>query len=128
MFRLSIKKACAFKPNVRYFTPEQMLSDLKNALNNQPFEQAKFDDVYSQSSSEEGTSESVVIPDVEKASDVEGFSNIINKLKDDKEFYKNASENSKYISEYYSKENVAKLWREYYPRIYDKFLKRQKKK
>lgn len=61
-----IRKACAFKPNDRYFTPEQMLSDLKNALNNQPFEEAKFDDVYSTSQSENESDESVVIPEIEK--------------------------------------------------------------
>lgn len=61
-----IRKACSFKPNDRYFTPEQMLSDLKNALNNQPFEEAKFDDVYSTSQPESEEDESVVIPDVEK--------------------------------------------------------------
>ena len=49
-------------------------------------------------------------------------------IKDDEEFYKNASENSKYISEYYSKENVAKLWREYYPRVYKKHLEKRNKK
>ena len=59
-----IKKACSFKPNERYFTPEQMLSDLKNALNNQPFEAAKFDDVYSESSND--SADDVLIPDVEK--------------------------------------------------------------
>ena len=61
-----IRKACAFKPNDRYFTPEQMLSDLKNALNNQPFDEAKFDDVYSQSRAEGEEDESVLIPDIEK--------------------------------------------------------------
>lgn len=61
-----IKKACALNPNERYFTPEQMLSDLKNALNNQPFEEAKFDDVYSTSKNESEDEESVLIPDVEK--------------------------------------------------------------
>ncbi len=66
-----IKKACAFKPNDRYFTPEQMLSDLKNALNNQPFEEAKFDDVYSTSQPEGEDDESVVIPDVEKDAAIE---------------------------------------------------------
>ena len=55
----------------------------------------------------------------------EGFSNVINQLKNDKEYYNNASLNSKFISEYYSKENVAKLWREYYPRIYQKYLDRK---
>lgn len=66
-----IRKACAFKPNDRYFTPEQMLSDLKNALNNQPFEEAKFDDVYSTSQPEGEEDESVVIPDVEKDAAIE---------------------------------------------------------
>lgn len=63
-----IKKACAFKPNERYFTPEQMLSDLKNAMNNQPFEAAKFDDVYSESKSDTQQDESVIIPNLEKTS------------------------------------------------------------
>ena len=61
-----IKKACAFKPNDRYFTPEQMLSDLKNALNNQPFDEVKFDDVYSESKPAGEEKESVVIPEIEK--------------------------------------------------------------
>lgn len=60
-----IKKACSFKPNERYFTPEQMLSDLKNAMNNQPFETAKFDDIYSESKSSTDENESVVIPEIE---------------------------------------------------------------
>ncbi len=61
-----ISKACSFKANERYFTPEQMLSDLKNALNNKPFEEAKYDDIYSVSSSAEG--EEIVAPDVEEVS------------------------------------------------------------
>lgn len=61
-----ISKACAFKPNERYFTPEQMLSDLKNALNNQPFEEVKFDDVYSESKLCSEENEAVVIPEIEK--------------------------------------------------------------
>ena len=61
-----IRKACAFKPNERYFTPEQMLSDLKNALNNQPFDNAKFDDVYSEIVTDSREDESVLIPDVEE--------------------------------------------------------------
>jgi len=62
-----ISKACAFKPNERYFTPEQMLSDLKNALNNQPFDEAKFDDVYSARHINPEEPESVVIPEVENS-------------------------------------------------------------
>lgn len=62
-----IKKACAFKPNERYFTPEQMLSDLKNAMNNRPFDEAMFDEVYSKSNLKAEDNEPVLIPQVENA-------------------------------------------------------------
>lgn len=42
-----ISKACSYNINERYFTPNQMLSDLKNALANKPFEEAVYDEVYS---------------------------------------------------------------------------------
>ena len=61
-----IAKACAFKPNERYFTPEQMLSDLTNALNNKPFEEAKYDDVYSVTTDSYDLPEDILIPDVEE--------------------------------------------------------------
>ena len=64
----------------------------------------------------------------EKASDVEGFHEKINLLATDKEYYKQASENSKFISEFYSKENVAKIWREYYPRVWEKHQSKRNKK
>ncbi len=61
-----IAKACAFKPNERYFTPEQMLSDLTNALNNKPFEEAQYNDVYSVTADGyDLPEEDVLIPDVE---------------------------------------------------------------
>ena len=62
-----IAKACAFKPNERYFTPEQMLSDLQNALDNKPFEAAKYNDVYSVSESAEVPQEDILIPEVEES-------------------------------------------------------------
>lgn len=61
-----IAKACAFKPNERYFTPEQMLSDLTNALNNKPFEEAQYNDVYSVTPQLYDLPEDVLIPDVEE--------------------------------------------------------------
>lgn len=61
-----IAKACAAKPNERYFTPEQMLSDLTNALNNKPFEEAKYNDVYSVTTSGYEMPEDVLIPSVEE--------------------------------------------------------------
>ncbi|MGN0468333.1 MAG: protein kinase [Acutalibacteraceae bacterium] len=42
-----IKKACAFDEKDRYLSPKQMLSDLKNALENKPFEKAEYDDIFS---------------------------------------------------------------------------------
>ena len=47
----------------------------------------------------------------------EDFSKIINKLKEDKNFYNEQVENSKYISNFYSKDNVYKLWKEFYTSI-----------
>ncbi len=60
-----IIKACNFNPNKRYFSPEQMLSDLKNALEKKPFEEPKFDDVYSNSVNENDGGEDVLIPEIE---------------------------------------------------------------
>jgi 1,2-diacylglycerol-3-alpha-glucose alpha-1,2-galactosyltransferase len=58
----------------------------------------------------------------EKGHNVEDFANVLGALKSDKELYKKASDNSKYISEFYSKEHVREIWREYYPRVYQKYL------
>lgn len=64
----------------------------------------------------------------EKGNTVQEFSKIIQKLKSNEAFYKKAVENSTRIKEYYSKENVSNLWKEYYLRIYDKYSNRRKKK
>ena len=72
--------------------------------------------------------ENILFKKYEKASDVDGFSKVINDLKNNTDLYLKASENSKFISEYYSKENVAQLWKEYYPRIYKKYLERKEAK
>lgn len=61
-----IKKACNLNPNKRYFSPEHMLSDLKNALENKPFEEPKYDEVYSKSVILTDDEENVLIPDVEE--------------------------------------------------------------
>ncbi len=57
----------------------------------------------------------------EVGTNVDEWVNIFNKLKDDKAYLKKAQDNSNYISTYYSKEHVNELWREYYPRIYEKY-------
>jgi len=48
------------------------------------------------------------------------FISKINELKDNKKLYKEQENNSKYISEYYSKENIIKLWEEFYTNIISK--------
>jgi 1,2-diacylglycerol-3-alpha-glucose alpha-1,2-galactosyltransferase len=68
-----------------------------------------------------------------KAPDVDGFCEQNNKLATDKKYYEHYQEGSKYISDFYSKEHVKNLWREYYQRIYNKWaplkkLKTRKKK
>ncbi len=62
-----ICKACNPNPNNRYFTPDQMLSDLKNALDNKPFEQPVYDEVYSESVN--GTEEEVLLPVTDEKAD-----------------------------------------------------------
>ena len=42
------------------------------------------------------------------------FAKIINDLKNDKKLYKEAVENAKYISKFYCKDNVYKMWKEFY--------------
>ncbi len=96
-----IRKACAFKPNERYFTPEQMLSDLKNALNNQPFEAAKFDDVYSESNAD--SADDVLIPDIEKSSVQEEKEIDVISIKEEIQIpkiteYENSYSRKKYVS------------------------------
>ena len=55
------------------------------------------------------------------------FSKIINDLKDNKELYNQAVDNSKYISNYYSKENVSNIWKDFYTGIYNKKIEQNKK-
>ena len=49
----------------------------------------------------------------------EDFIDKIKKLKENKELYQKYSEYSKEISEFYSKENVLKLWIDFYTKIYN---------
>ena len=58
----------------------------------------------------------------EKGHNVDDFVAVLKKLRDDKDLYAHASNNSAYISEFYSKEHVKEIWREYYPRVYQKYL------
>ena len=64
----------------------------------------------------------------QKGNNNEEFSNLIKKLKNDKDFYNDCSNDSKYISDYYSKENVANIWKEFYQGIYNKKLEEKNQK
>ena len=58
----------------------------------------------------------------EKGHGVDDFSRVLQALKSDQKLYEKASENSAHISEFYSKEHVREIWREYYPRVYQKYF------
>lgn len=67
----------------------------------------------------------IFFSDYAKASDVEGFVSEIAKLAGDKAYYEDYSEKARHLSEFYSKERVGECWREYYPRIYEKWRKKK---
>lgn len=58
----------------------------------------------------------------EKGHDVNDFVERLQELKMDKDLYVRAAKNSEYLSEYYSKEHVREIWREYYPRVHQKYV------
>ena len=59
---------------------------------------------------------------------VDEFDEQVKKLASDKSYYEHYQEGSKLISDFYSKEHVKNLWREYYTRIYNKYKENPKKK
>ncbi len=63
--------------------------------------------------------EDILFKKYKKGKDNNEFVKIIEKLKNDKKLYKECQEDSKFISEYYSKENVLKLWIDYYTKVYN---------
>ena len=62
----------------------------------------------------------------DSAPDVEGFVREIDSLRKDKEKYLHYQKESEQIASFYSKEHVASLWREYYPRILHKWEGKKK--
>ena len=61
-----------------------------------------------------------------KGSNVDEFDNEIKKLSSDKEYYQHYSNGSKAISDFYSKEHVSDMWKEYYHRVYEKWAPSKK--
>ena len=57
---------------------------------------------------------------------VEEFDAEVKKLASDKKYYEHYSKGSKVISDFYSKEHVKNIWREYYPRILEKWAPKKK--
>lgn len=57
---------------------------------------------------------------------VEEFDAQVKKLAEDEKYYAHYSEGSKVISDFYSKEHVKNIWREYYPRILEKWKPKKK--
>lgn len=55
------------------------------------------------------------------------FVDILKKLKTDVNYYNKASLKAGMCSKYYSEENVTKMWRNYYNKIYKKSMKKHKK-
>ena len=68
----------------------------------------------------------IFFEDYAKARDVDGFVQEIEKLANNKDYYSDYSEKAKHLSLYYSKERVGQCWREYYPRIYEKWANKKK--
>ena len=57
---------------------------------------------------------------------VEEFSEQVRKLASDKAYYEKYADGSQVISDFYSKEHVKNIWREYYPRILEKWRPKKK--
>ena len=62
-----------------------------------------------------------------KASEVEGFVSEIKKLKTDKDYYAAASAMSEKGNVFYSKENVVKMWKDFYTHVYDAIPEKKRK-
>lgn len=72
--------------------------------------------------------EEILLHDYLKASNNEEFINYLEKLEKDPNFYKEISEKSKKISDFYSKENVKNMWDKYYKDVYNKYPNKHRKK
>lgn len=61
------------------------------------------------------------------ADDNESFAKLIRKLYEDRAFYDACAKDSAYISNYYSKENVLHIWKDFYMRVYAELQQRKEK-
>lgn len=63
--------------------------------------------------------EDILFEKYEMANDNEAFARTIQQLYDNPDHYQRCSMNSEYISEFYSKENVLKVWKDFYTKVYE---------
>ena len=61
-----------------------------------------------------------------KGNNVDEFSNELKRLKDDITYYNEQIDNSKFISEFYNRNALKNIWREYYERVYIKWKNKNK--
>ncbi|MEG0275249.1 MAG: glycosyltransferase family 4 protein [Longicatena sp.] len=71
--------------------------------------------------------EDILFKKYQMADDNEAFAKAIDKLHKDKAFYDACAKDSEYISEYYSKENVLQIWKQFYTRVYDEQINMNEK-
>ena len=69
--------------------------------------------------------EDILFHKYQMADDNAGFARLIAQLQQDTSFYEACAKDSAYISEFYSKENVLRIWKDFYMRVYEE---QQKKK
>ena len=63
-----------------------------------------------------------------KGNSVDEFTFELKKLKNDKTYYDVCSKNSEFISNFYNKDVLKKTWKEYYFRIYEKWISKKNNK
>lgn len=63
-----------------------------------------------------------------KGNSIDDFSKELLRLKNDATYYNSCSENSKFISNFYNKDVLKKTWKDYYYRVFDKWLTKNNKK
>ena len=60
--------------------------------------------------------------------DIQEFSNMLIKLRNDVTYYEEQVTNSKFISSFYNKEAMLKVWKDYYLRVFEKWNSKKKSK
>ena len=63
----------------------------------------------------------------ERGNDNTAFANIIAKLHTDKAYFAQCQQHSKEISEFYCKENVLQIWKDFYTKVYKEFYDEENK-